>query len=440
MTAAELADERAAGASDVLAVQLFRRRYERTMGLLAREFPHDRDELHDAMIDALQEIRRAGRYTSYSRQAEYLWIDLSRKRMLDRVRRRTRRQRIAPIVALDEARDQDAGDAVGEALAASGGNARLRELVAPMRKREAQFWFLRWHQGLETAEICERMQISPVAARKLITSCAKRMRAFYEAVEDGSVHAEFEVLLRARLAGDATFDALADPVLAAHLGWCDRCGRLLDQAERDMRAIVPLLPAIAAGAAKGGLLGGLFGGGSAAGGGGSLLGGLTAGKAVVVACSVGCVAAGGVAVVEATHPATVPAVHAHAKRQHPRSRSQSASGSTAAVATTTGRAVGRAPVATGSSHTTASRASTSRRAKRRDVEQFAGLARAARSTGGASATPQASATPASSSQVEQGYGLKPAARRTTSTTSTASSSGSRASGNDNQCTPGDLGC
>lgn len=302
MLRSEVAAVAAPDPVDAVAVALYQRNYDRIFRSLRREFSQWPEDLcHDAIIDALEEIRRRGLYHTYSSIAEGDFVKRSRLRAVDRARREIRQRAIAPMSELPAEAPADA-DELSRALEEMASTARLRELVLPLRPDEARFVFLTALQGLSRDEAAARMGLAPARARRMVTATHKRLVAFYTGVSDGTVHLEFEHQLRLRLERGDEAAALTDPAIKAHLQWCDQCGELLGRMDRDLQAVAPFLGLIAAGAAKGGFVGAIFGGSAAGTGGGSLLGGgLTAGKTIAVVCAISCTAGGAVVAEQAAH-------------------------------------------------------------------------------------------------------------------------------------------
>jgi len=217
----------ASRAADTVAAELYKRNYSRLFRMLRREFPQLPEDLcHDAIVDALEEIRRRGRYRRYSPVAEGDLVKRSRRRAIDRVRRESCRRAIAPTVELREnlIADRDELSATLEDIA---GAARLRELVLPLRQEEAEFLRLTALQGMTRDEAAARMRIAKSRARRLVTTTHKRLVAYYSSVADGTVHVEFEQRLRMLLENGSAAEALRDSALATHLQWCERCSEML---------------------------------------------------------------------------------------------------------------------------------------------------------------------------------------------------------------------
>ncbi|WP_354697321.1 hypothetical protein [Paraconexibacter sp. AEG42_29] len=202
---------------------LFERNYERLMIMLSEEFPGFSEELcHDAVVDALEEIRARRRYGSYVSMAVGELVNRSRYRMLDRVRIEARRRQIAPTAELFEEEVADPEDE-GE-LEKIVSRARMRELFLPLSDQERQWLILTAGQGLTRNQAAARMGVGHDRARRLMTSTHKHLLQFYVGVADGTVHERFERRLRFLLLTGSAADALRDPLVSTHLQWCERCG------------------------------------------------------------------------------------------------------------------------------------------------------------------------------------------------------------------------
>lgn len=213
--------------ADRCAEQLFARRYRPVMRVLAVEFPSWSEELrHDAVIDAVEEIRAGRRHASCTPEAERELLRRSRCRMIDRLRREVRRASIAPKVELHE--ELEAGrEPTDGAIEAATTRGRLQELLLPLSEEERRWVVLTAGQGLSRDEGAARLGITRSRARRLVTRTRKHLVWFYASIADGSVHARFELRLRKLRESSATAEVLRDPQLHAHLAWCERCSELV---------------------------------------------------------------------------------------------------------------------------------------------------------------------------------------------------------------------
>jgi len=303
--------------SAVVALQLWLRRYESRFGELRGRYNRatvSDDQIHDACVDAIEEIRASGRHIAYSSLTEVEFVRRSEFRLLDSIKRAKHRGERAPQVAFDEetvtASMGGSADALTDSLRHVSSIGRLRELVLALKPAEAQFWWLTHGVGLSRDEAAEAMDISVSSARRLVTAVQKRLKSY--ALGEGAVCEEFDQLVRLRLEQGGRRAALGDQRVQAHLAWCETCPERVQRLDADLKLIAPLLPLCAA--AKAGIVAGLLGGGggvaAAAGGGGGVLS-AGAGKALVVA-SVIAATGGTAAVVEHVESPRAPAKRAPA--------------------------------------------------------------------------------------------------------------------------------
>lgn len=226
-------------AVDAVAEALFEHNYVRVLGLLRREFRQWPEDLcHDAIIDALEEIRCGGAYRRYSRIAEGDLVTRSRLRAIDRVRREGVRRAIAPTMQLHEEAIAGA-DELSRLLNQVTLTGRLAELVLPLGAQETRFLFLTVLLGFSRDEAAARLTIATPRARRLVTITNQRVVEFYVAVTDNSIHAQFQRRLDMLLKFSRIAVVLGDPAIRAHLGWCERCGELLQAGTPSDRPNMP---------------------------------------------------------------------------------------------------------------------------------------------------------------------------------------------------------
>ncbi len=165
--------------------EAFRALYDahvRTAYAVALRITGNYEDAEEASQDAFLELARLGAKARAIRSARAWLIQVSTRRSIDLLRKRSRRDgqhRADGVVAIDpleRATESPLGDIVNSDMAA-----RIRVLSARLPERQQAAFALRHYQGMSIAEVAEAMQCSEGAIKAHLHFAIRRLRELLRA-------------------------------------------------------------------------------------------------------------------------------------------------------------------------------------------------------------------------------------------------------------------
>lgn len=221
-----------------LYARLFREGHAEVVTRMRRAFPRrSSDEVEDIVSAALLEIVRGRWLTEWTDGTVGQWYVLSRRRMLDEMRRHGQRQTLAP---LNEATAVSSEGSVHDRVEQSLSDWRVVELMAQLSERAATYVRLRMLEGGTRAEVFTSTGWTRRQYERAQSEAKSALRATLTDIESASSCNRIRDLINAVVMDDE-LPARTRLELRAHSQRCPSCRAYRQEAQRTVHGAAPLV-------------------------------------------------------------------------------------------------------------------------------------------------------------------------------------------------------